>query len=154
MSIEQVTQWSSLIIAIGAFIVAWRKGGGEARKLEADAAGSLSGTALTLVKELEKKLEHERAEYAKELEAERVRLAQSEALKRGELELRIKTIEAELDYERKKINVLGAELENERSKRRNAEMRLDQLEDEIKGLTSENGRLLIALKNTKKDDPK
>lgn len=149
MSIEQITQWTTLLIAIGAFVVAWRKGGGEARKLEADAAGSLSGTALTLVKELEKKLEHERAEYAKELETERIKLAQGEALKRGELELRIKTVEAELDYERKKINVLGIELENERGKRRNAEMRLDQLEDEIKGLTSENGRLVIALKQAK-----
>lgn len=153
MTIEQITQWSSLIIAIGAFIVAWRKGGGEARKLEADAAGSLSGTALNLVRELEKKLENERKEYALEIENERKHLAAELAHERAVLEVRINSVETELNNERGKINALGIELETERKKRRELELRVDQLEDEKKGLISENGRLKMQLeKQTHKQD--
>lgn len=152
MTIEQITQWSSLLIAIGAFVVAWRKGGGEARKLEADAAGSLSGTALNLVRELEKKLETERKEYAHEIETERKLFAEQIQNKQLEFEKELNRKQAEFEA---RLNTLGTELLSERQARRKLDERVTQLESEKeklelikiglendrRDLTSENGRL-------------
>lgn len=83
------------------------------------AINQIADASVTMLEPLEKRLLH----------------VEGELTKRDEV---ITTLRAQ-------INTLGIELETERRKRRDLELRVDSLEEENAGLISENGRLKVQL---------
>ena len=97
MELDKIIQFGTFAISICAALVAWRKGGCETKKLEADAVGSLSDTALNLVKGIEERLKDVETELEKERENIRVLAVEleTERRKRRELEARVEQLENE-----------------------------------------------------------
>jgi len=97
LDLDKWIQFGTFIISVFAFVVAWRKGGGEAKKLEADTVGSLSSTAMNLVHGIEERMKFIEGELEKERENIKVLSLEldTERRKRHELELRVDQLEDE-----------------------------------------------------------